>query len=287
MIVETVLMSPADAEKLLMLSQGMSQRAVRADRVARLTHAIRDGQWQLTHQPIALDAAGRVIDGQHRLTAIAAAGIPVEVMVARDVDPAVFAVVDTGASRSPADVLRIAGILNATQLAAAIRYLLAYERVAGTTETMARAGKLFTAQDILDLAQHPERGPQVQHAYAAARGIAAGLGHEGHVTWLTTVVVALRDSEVDDGLALHFLERLRDGASLPTGSPVLALRRFLIQETGLRTAPRDERAAIGIATTLKAFNAWVAGDVRQVMSFRYGMERMPVVLPPVESVALS
>lgn len=279
MIVETVELTPADAEKILTMSRGMTQRAVRTDRVARLVHAIRDGQWQVTHQPIALDADGRCIDGQHRLTAIAAAGIPVTVMIARDVDPGIFGVVDTGASRSPSDVLRIAGFANAHQLAAGIRYVLAYERIAGTTDTLGRAQKFFTAQDILNVAQHDERGPQVMAALAAGRGIAKSLGRDGYATWLAAVIIALRDSVVDDGLCLEFLERLRDGASLAVGSPILAQRRYLIQDTGLVTQPKDERGAIGIATSIKAFNGWLEGSQRSIMVFRNGIERMPIVQP--------
>lgn len=283
MIVEQVTMTPAEAEKILLRSTDMRQRALRADRVARLVHAIRDGQWQLTHQAIALDRDGRVIDGQHRLTAIATAGIPVDVLVARDVAGETFGVLDVGATRSPGDVLRIAGFAQVHHLAAAIRYLLAYERVAGTPDTLDRASKMFTAQDVLNVAQHPERGPQIVNALSAATGISTALRRPGYKTWMAAVIVVLQDSDVNPALALDFLERLRDGAMLPAGSPVLALRRYLIQDTGLGTAPNSTRGAVGMATTIKAFNGWLEGSSRQVMVFRHGIERMPIVQAPLAS----
>jgi hypothetical protein len=280
MIVEQVVMTPGDAEKLLIASLGTRQRTIRDDRVRKLAHAIRDGQWRLTHQPIAIDPDGHVIDGQHRLTAIASAGVDVPILIARDVDPATFGVMDTGASRSPADALKIAGHVSVNQLAAAARYLIAYEAVAGTTNSLHAMCRTFTTQDILNVADS-ERGATLVNALPAANAVAAAVTHPGFLTFIAPTIVLMKESPVDDGLCLEFWERVRDGASLPIGSPILVLRRFLTQDTGLISSKTNERAAIGIATILKAFNGWLANDTRSLVSFRVGVERMPEILPTV------
>lgn len=279
MIVERVILTPHDAEKLLIASLGHRQRAIRPDRVAKLVRAITTGQWQVTHQAIAIDRDGIVIDGQHRLTAIAASGLDVEVMIARDVDPSTFGVLDTGAVRSPSDVLRISGFTNTNLLAAAARYLLSYDAVVGSTDSMNVAGRTFTTQDIVNVCQDPERGAVLVHAIPVAVGVCSSLNHPGFATWFAPVIVVLKESPVDDGLCLEFIERLRDGTNLSPGSPVLALRRFLIQDTGLPSSKHNERAAIGMATTIKAFNGWLEGGTRNVMSHRLGLERMPAIVP--------
>jgi len=93
------------------------------------------------------------------------------------------------------------------------------------------------------------------------------------------VALILKESPVDDGLCLEFVERLRDGASLPLGSPILALRRHLSSDQGLIRTNGGERAQTGLAMMIKAFNAWLEGGTRQLMSFRVGVERMPAVVP--------
>jgi hypothetical protein len=278
-IIEQVMMTPHDAEKLLMASHGVRQRTIRSDRVLRLIRAIQAGQWRLTHQPVAIDRDGAIIDGQHRLTAIAGSGIDVPIMLARDVDPATFSVLDTGASRSPSDILKIAGHTTVNVLAAACRYLLAYDAVVGTSDSLTSAGRAFTAMEILELADDPERGRLLISAIAAAQSISVALNHNGYITFIAPVIVLMKESPVDDGLALEFTERLRDGAGLPAGSPILALRRFMIQDTGLSSTKHNERAAVGMATMIKAYNSWLQGDTRVLMSFKPGIERMPMILP--------
>jgi hypothetical protein len=52
----------------------LSKRTVRD-----FAEAMRRGDWRLTHQGIAFDASGALVDGQHRLAAIVEADVPVEI----------------------------------------------------------------------------------------------------------------------------------------------------------------------------------------------------------------
>ena len=178
MIVETVLMTPEDAQKLIAVSEGMVQRALKRTVVDRLAHAIESGQWRETHQGIALDADGRVLDGQHRLHAIARAGVPVRISVARGVPVDAFDVIDTGAPRSPADILRIAGYDAPGALAASLRLLLVYDVVVGTTDSFSTHKGAFSARDLLRVAAS-DRGRVVARSLTPARTIANNVGHFG------------------------------------------------------------------------------------------------------------
>ena len=64
-----------------------------------------NGDWQLTHQGIAFDTTGRLIDGQHRLHAIIEAGVPVQILVTRGCSASSFSILDRGANRRPSDIL--------------------------------------------------------------------------------------------------------------------------------------------------------------------------------------
>lgn len=278
MIIETVDLTPEDAAKLLTISQAFQQRKLRQANINRITHAILSGQWKLTHQPIALNRDGIVIDGQHRLTAIVAAGQTVRVLLARDVSDDTFEVIDTGAQRSPYDVLTLAGVPNAAKMAAACRYLLTYEDVVGTPDSFQSHRQKYTSADILNLAQST-RGHQLNDSLNAATGVVWMLGRAGFATWMGAVVQLMRESPVDDVLCLEFIERLRDGANLKPGSPILTLRRYLTGDGGLIKANGGHRAQMGMGSTIKAFNTYLEGSERQFFTFRTGIERMPAVVP--------
>lgn len=101
-----VTITPKMATKMLERNASF-QRKVRNSQVRTLVHAIQRGEWQLTHQGIAFDVDGKLIDGQHRLLAIIAAGVPVEVFVITEAATESFIVLDTGKTRDTADLLAI------------------------------------------------------------------------------------------------------------------------------------------------------------------------------------
>jgi hypothetical protein len=280
MILETVDLTPEEASKMLAISSQHehSNRGLRKANLERLTHAITSGQWRETHQAIALSPDGVVIDGQHRLNAIVAANQTVRVLIARDVNPDTFDVIDTGAVRSPYDVLTMAGMTNAAKLAASCRYLLVYDDVVGSLDSFGTHRPKFSSADILALARS-DRGRELTSSLNAASVVALGLGRAGFATWLGVVIQLMRESPVDDGLCLEFVERLRDGANLKVGSPILSLRRYIIGDGGLIKANGGERAQMGMGSCIKAFNAWLEGADRTLFSFRTGLERMPAIVP--------
>lgn len=59
----------------------------------------------MTHQGIAFDITGRLIDGQHRLHAIILAGVPIQISVTRGCSASSFSILDRGSSRSASDIL--------------------------------------------------------------------------------------------------------------------------------------------------------------------------------------
>lgn len=81
------------------------QRPVRVSHIDSLAEAMKRGEWKLNHQPIAFDAYGMLIDGQHRLWAVVMSGCSVQMAVARGVPRNTYATIDVGARRSLSDAL--------------------------------------------------------------------------------------------------------------------------------------------------------------------------------------
>lgn len=104
------------------LSQNSVNRNISVNTVDKYADDMKNGAWQLNGQPIVFGASGRLLDGQHRLSAIAKSGVPVMVAVVRGVDDSV-SVYDVGRARNVLDSLLIEGydsdVANATNIAVA------------------------------------------------------------------------------------------------------------------------------------------------------------------------
>ncbi|MGH8959990.1 MAG: hypothetical protein ACRDWT_02085, partial [Jatrophihabitantaceae bacterium] len=113
------MISPAKAAE--MLAANTTNRPLSKATVRAFAEAMGRGEWMVTHQGIALDVHGVLVDGQHRLAAIIDADRPVEMTVLTEVGEGTFDVLDTGKRRNAADVLAIEGEKSATMLAAMVR----------------------------------------------------------------------------------------------------------------------------------------------------------------------
>lgn len=99
------LVTPSVAEKFL--AQNKSNRKVRPSWVDSLADSISRGEWLVTHQGIAFNNKGELIDGQHRLMAILQSKGAVKVMVTRGLKSDAFSVLDNGIKRTLTDQTNI------------------------------------------------------------------------------------------------------------------------------------------------------------------------------------
>lgn len=274
--------SPSLARKWLERSEGFQQRGIRKKRVEKLVHAILSDQWQVTHQGIAINEDGVVIDGQHRLHAIIQADQTVEMLIMRGVSTDVFHSIDTGASRTPSDSLKIAGFSDTNVLAAVVRSILVYDQVVGTTANeWATLDRRTTTSDILDYLDDPDRKEQAVNACKVGRMIAGNVSRFGSTTPIAAVQLILNTHPTDIGpdTAAEFNARLMDGVLLGPRSPILALRRWLVSDTGYVNVSGSIRRPVTIAVIIKAMNDYALGIERSLSIFRYGKEIIPAPLP--------
>lgn len=103
--IKEVLVTPEMARDWL--NMNTDNRPLRDSTVRTLIAAIKRGEWKLTHQAVAIDEAGKILDGQHRLQACVLSGKTLRMMVAKDCPRSTFDVIDIGARRSLADIMRL------------------------------------------------------------------------------------------------------------------------------------------------------------------------------------
>lgn len=96
------LVSPKRASEYL--QHNTDNRRLRGWWVNSIAGAIKRGEWILTHQGVAFDTTGKLIDGQHKLYAIIAANKPIMLAVYRGISSDAFKVLDIGVKRSYAEI---------------------------------------------------------------------------------------------------------------------------------------------------------------------------------------
>lgn len=104
-------------------------RPIRPSVVKKYVAMMKAGQWRLSPDGIIFGDGGRLIQGQHRLTAIVRSGVTCEMLVTRGVSDDLFKVLDRGAGRTVADVLGVnKRLAEVARLAAVFKYRNTYGR---------------------------------------------------------------------------------------------------------------------------------------------------------------
>lgn len=123
---ELLTIPPNEASKYL--ANNPANRKINESVVRAMAEDMKAGRWMQTHQGIAISKTGRLLDGQHRLSAVIKAGVPVKMMVTFGVDEKAMDAIDQGRKRSTSDIFLFSGeeawMRNDCTIAAA-RFLLA------------------------------------------------------------------------------------------------------------------------------------------------------------------
>jgi hypothetical protein len=115
---------PEDA--IRWLAENPSNRPISEEQVKRYAADMKRGDWKQTHQGIAFDRSGALLDGQHRLRAIVRARVTLSLVVFRDCDRDSFDRLDVGKKRTAADALSIDGVESARAVAAIARSVIVF-----------------------------------------------------------------------------------------------------------------------------------------------------------------
>lgn len=235
--------------KHLLADNAENQRNIRMSKVDQYVRDMLAGAWPITGETIKVSVDGKLLDGQHRLTAVIRAAvfrpdIAVPMLVAHDVDPAVMPVLDTGIPRGLHDLVNVLGVSSgrANLTAAVVRRVLQWEQGNYLGATGQSGGSPTHTEALQRLSKDVE-------GFTAA----AARGRDMQATKMTpgapagTAFYLFRQIDADKAHA--FFDQLISGADLPQSSPILTLRNRLIGASRLK-------AFEYVALYVRAWNAW-------------------------------
>jgi len=216
----TRIINPEFAHKLLKYNP--KNRRLNRSHVMGLASQMEEGLFMPELGFISFDKKGQMIDGQHRLHAIIESQTSFKIRILTGLDPSVRHIIDTGMKRTLADILRMDGIENAAVVSGAIAKMIIFGEKGRFDARLNR--KLHHADFKKAMEKHPEiricaekirpsgvfrRSPQILALYALCHKVAPRKADE-------------------------FFLRLMTGENLEKNSPLLEIRRIVLNKIGTR-----------------------------------------------------
>lgn len=247
-----MLVTPEWAVEMLQNVPVSGNRSMTEYNLHRISRAIADGRWMVTGEPIIIGADGTLLDGQHRLAAVAATGIPIWTFVTFNITPEAWQAMNSGKSRSTSDRLSAQKHKNSRDMAALLKWVYRYSTVPET-------GKLMTYGEaaecyFMELHDLLNNNPELVDSLGFV-----GWDKDSGV-FLNRPIMAFvhfMGAKTSREKADEFVTRVKDGANLRDSDPAYVLRRVLISNAShrLKKLDRDYLAAI----TTKAWIAYEEG----------------------------
>ena len=231
-----VSMTPEIAADLL--RRNSNNRPIREVITNNYLADMRSGKWKYAGDPIRLAEDGTLLDGQHRLTAMAAmpSGWSAPVLLIEGLPASTQLVMDQGRKRNPGQQLHLLGYVNAYHLASTVRVLIEWRSGIMFRDTSQRS--VVTTSRIQEFV---EENPHIPLLINEARQRVISC-------YMTPSVVAafhVEAASIDKEIADEFLTQLAEGVGLEPGSPVLALRERAIRGKAERRKD-SERNQLGL-----------------------------------------
>lgn len=201
----------------------LRNRKVRQNKVLEFAGYMTEGKWQLREQ-IIISENGELIDGQHRILAVAEADHPIAflLMVVQARHAAeVNRFTDIGTPRNLGDYLHFNGVVDAARVAP----VLVYERNCRVSTKSPFQSAKGSKESYLHLYREIGEEKFKRAFNAVPPGLHRVLGlNRAFLDWF-----ALRITEIDDGAAEFFLGCLHDPSQLKKTDPPFVLREALIK----------------------------------------------------------
>lgn len=237
-----------------MLERNTSNRPLSNSLARRYASDMAAGRWEYNGQDILFTDDGDLLDGQHRLTGVTIAGVPVLMGVKRGLPGAVFDTIDAGRGRTASDVLALRGVPHYAAVASASRLALLYSQGRQLNDSV------LTRREITD---HVLARPYLIEATKLARIVSGRLNPSP----VAAVIFLANEGRLFDDHMAEFLEGVSGGAGLERADPRLTLREWAVTERMRNRGVLPTSSCF--AAFARAWNAFARNeDLKQIKILR-------------------
>ena len=246
----SVKLTQGGAKKLLQGNE--NNRHLNRNLINKYLRLMNIGRWVVNGETIKVgqqDGEFILLDGQHRLNAIALADEPVAVTLVFGLSPDHFKTIDTGRARSAGDILKMAGYKNVHVLSASVRWMLTYER----------DEKLHWTSELCpeDILEGLKRWPRMQDLTTNAEHLRSVL-QPSIGTFFMYVT-----QHIDPEMCFEFFNKLEHGEGLGKKDPILALRKIMTKYRSQQVLLAKRYTMAYVINTWNAFYSDVTvGSIR-------------------------
>jgi hypothetical protein len=237
------------------LTHNTQNRPLRDTAAARFMRDMVNDSWLENGDPIRFDTDSTLLDGQHRLKAIADSGTTQVCLVVAGLPNRAQDTMDDGTKRTMTDRLAFHEEASPQTLSAVLRYILLWEQGSRRVGTGGRY-----QPTVAESLEFLEQNRPVRTAAAAAERLKK-------TKYLSTATIGLAwwlFSRLDGKACEEFFARLADGQMLSEGNPIYELRERLAD---LNSGHSKPSRTYTLAITIKAWNA--LRDGRQIRLLRW------------------
>lgn len=267
---EVVYLTPADASELLV--GNTNNRPISTSHVNRLLSDMKGGRWRYNGEPIKFSPDLVLLDGQHRLLALAEMppGTKMKFLVVYGLPMDSQDTMDQVRTRGAKDNLAMSGMTAAGDsgsVAAAVRAYIIWQGGMLFSDSNARQ---ITNPQITAWAHEHHTEMQMLNAVVSLTGVKKIEARTGVVLAILTHLFL-----IDTEKAQKFTDLLISGAGLEEGNPILTLRERLRRHRSMKIKLTDRET---IAMFVVTWNAWRDNRRLYKITFRNGIseENFPV-----------
>ncbi len=260
------LIDPDMAEKLLQ-NHNSHNRCINKTALRKYVQDVKEGRWEFTHQAIAFDINGTLLDGQHRLQTVVSSKTPMFFLIVRNLPKKVGLVTDIHSKRRIGDAVALSRTeenqhwtKNMFDLAAAITKKI-FEFESGnfgraSADQSTNNSLKYSRNDIVEfIINNVDRLEE-------AMGV-ANTCFETQKEVDRSIIGALYDifsRKVSKIAAVEFFKSYATGANLQFGHPVLILRELFLKH---RVKPSGvfKYHRTRIYSLIRAWNCYVQNEL--------------------------
>ncbi|MDF2748436.1 MAG: hypothetical protein K0S98_2723, partial [Propionibacteriaceae bacterium] len=195
-------------------------RTINPRRVDEHARAMMAGAWVLSNDAITFDTDGKLLNGQHRLSAVVKSNTKQVFVVVEGADPEDQNIMDSGMARRAGQQLHIAGWKNGSTVAAIARVLLRWN-----TGSMLTAYRPTIQEIAIFAGTWPTRlEVATEHAMRVCRRIELNRALVGALAFTAYGLAASEPERLTVEQVAEFFQLLETGANMPADHPVMVLR---------------------------------------------------------------